>query len=366
VARVRGVYRRKGSEKYWLRYADAQGQIIRESSGTSDYKEALKKLAIGRANVAEGKKVERRKAHKVFLKDVMPDYLRFVQNQRAYQNKDYIGRELLRRFGNIPLHRINVAMLESYQQELLGGGNGPATVNRKMAMLKHLVRKANDWKMVDDGTLRMVRKVKQLKEPPGRLRYLTAVEGQRLLAECKPYLRPIVTLALNSGMRRGEILKLKWDDVDLRNRFLMARETKNGESRAVPINEAVREALEGTVRRLDSPYVFYNPKGKPLKEIRHSFGSACRKAGIRDFRFHDLRQTAASIMAMGGVSLLTIGTILGHKTASMTKRYSHLSPEYLQGAVAVIHRAMNQAGDQLAQFTAQSGKLALPPGARSV
>jgi len=114
VARVKGVYRRKGSEKYWLRYADAQGQIIRESSGTSDYKEALKKLAIGRANVAEGKKVERRKAHKVFLKDVMPDYLRFVQNQRAYQNKDYIGRELLRRFGNIPLHRINVAMLESY------------------------------------------------------------------------------------------------------------------------------------------------------------------------------------------------------------------------------------------------------------
>jgi len=83
---VRGVYRRKGSEKYRLRYVDAQGQLIRESSGTSDQKEAHKKLAIGRANVAEGKKVERRKSHKVSLKDVMPDSLRFVRNQRAHKN----------------------------------------------------------------------------------------------------------------------------------------------------------------------------------------------------------------------------------------------------------------------------------------
>jgi integrase len=220
-----------------------------------------------------------------------------------------------------------------------------------MAMLKHLVRKANDWKMVDDGTLGTVGRAKQLKEPPGRLCYLMAVEVQRLLAECKPYLRPIVTVALNSGMRRGEILKLKWDDVDLRNGFLMARDTNNGETRAVPINGAIREVLAGTMRRLDSQYVFCNPKGQPLKEIRHAFNSACRKAGIRDFRFHDFRHTATSFMAMGGVSLLAIGMILGHKPASMTKRYSHLSPEHLQGAVAVIDRAMNQTGDQLKQFS---------------
>ena len=166
-----------------------------------------------------------------------------------------------------------------------------------------------------------------------------------------PLQTDIVSVALNAGMRRGEILKLKWDDVDLRNVLFMARDTKNGASRAVPINGAVREVLAGVVRRLDSQYVFCNPKGQPLKEIRHAFSSACRKAGIKDFRFHDLRHTAASFMAMGGVSLLAIGTILGHKTPSMTKRYSHLSPEHLQGAVAVIDRAMNQTGDQLTQFS---------------
>jgi len=351
VARLRGIYRRKGSGKYWLRYADAHGQIIRESSGTSDYKAALKELAKRRGDVAKGKEVERRKAHKVFLKDVMPNYLRFVQNQRAYKNKEYIGRELLEKFGNIPLQRFNVAMLESYQQELLGKGKGSATVNRKMAMLKHLVRKANDWKMVDDGTLRTVRKVKQLKEPPGRLRYLTGKDVQRLLAECKPHIRPIVIVALNTGMRRGEILNLKWDDVDLRNGLLLVKDTKNGESRAVPINDAVRGVLAGIVRWLDSQYVFCNQKGQPLREIKHTFNSACRKAGIRDFRFHDLRHSAASFMAMGGVSLLAIGTILGHKTASMTKRYSHLSPDHLQGAVAVIDQAINQTSGLLAQFS---------------
>ena len=183
------------------------------------------------------------------------------------------------------------------------------------------------------------------------MRYLTAVEVRRLMAECKPHIRPIVTVALNTGMRRGEILRLKWDDVDLRNGLLVVRDTKNGESRAVPINAAVREVLAGTVRRLDSQYVFCNSKGQPLREIKHVFNSACRKAGIRDFRFHDLRHSAASFMAMGGVSLLAIGTILGHKTASMTKRYSHLSPGHLQDAVAEIDRAINQTSDQVAQFS---------------
>jgi integrase len=351
VARVKGVYRREGTKKYWLRYADAHSQIIRESSGTSDYKAALKELAKRRGEVAEGKEVERRRVHKVYLKDVMDDYLQFVRNQRAFKNKEYIGRELLSRFGNIPLQRFGVSLLESYQQELIAEGKGPATVNRKMAMLKHLVRKANDWKMVGEGTLRTIRKVKQLKEPPGRLRYLTGQEVQRLLAACKSHIRPIVIVALNTGMRRGEILKLKWDDVDLRNGLLLVKDTKNSESRAVPINAAVREVLAGIVRRLDSPYIFRNPKGQPYKEVKHAFGSACRKAGIRDFRFHDLRHSAASFMAMGGVSLLAIGTILGHKTASMTKRYSHLSPEYLQSAVAVIDREINQTSGLLTQFS---------------
>ena len=109
MARVKGVYRRKGSTKYWLRYADAHGQIIRESSGISDYKAALKELAIRRGKVADGKAVERRRVHKVYLQDVTSDYLRFVQNQRAFKNKEYIGQELLNRFGNIPLQRFSVS-----------------------------------------------------------------------------------------------------------------------------------------------------------------------------------------------------------------------------------------------------------------
>jgi len=128
-------------------------------------------------------------------------------------------------------------MLETFQQGLLVEGKAAATINRRMAMLKHLFHKASDWNMVDDDTLRIVRKVKPLKEPPGRPRYLTPEEARRLLAEYKKrLLREIVTVALNTGMRRGEILALKWENVDLRNGYVQVVQSKNGESRTVPIN----------------------------------------------------------------------------------------------------------------------------------
>ena len=151
--------------------------------------------------------------------------------------------------------------------------------------------------MVDDGTLRTIRKVKQLKEPPGRLRCLTVQEVHRLLAECKKQILPIVAVALNTGMRRGEIPNLKWSQLDLRNGFILVEQSKNGERREVLINGEIRKVLAGIMRRLDSRYVF-NEKGGPLRCVRHDFDRVCKKAGIFNFRFHGLRHTASSFMAM--------------------------------------------------------------------
>ncbi|MGB5197349.1 MAG: site-specific integrase, partial [Candidatus Deferrimicrobium sp.] len=321
MAQGKGLYKR--GNVWWLAYADATGRLIRETSETGDYKAAKKKLDKARGEVAEGKRVQRAEVRNVAFAEAMKEYLKWAKPQRGYDNKFYMGRpegELVKRFGNIPLRRFNVSMLEAYQQELLAEGKAAATVNRKMALLKHLFHKASDWGWTDDETLRIVRKVKMLREPAGRLRYLTPEEVRRLLAECKTSrLRAVVTVALNTGMRRGEILSLTWGNVDLRNGYILVGQSKNGERREVPINGAVRDVLSGFVRPLDgAAYVFADAKGKAVKEVRHSFERACLRAGIRGFRFHDLRHSAASFMAMAGVDLMAIKQVLGHKTIAMT------------------------------------------------
>ncbi len=358
----KGLYKQPKSRNWWLAYVDATGRLIRESSETGDYKVAKKKLDKARGEVAEGKRVQRAEVRNVTFADAMKTYLEWAKPQRAYQNKFYMGRpegELVKRFGNIPLRRFNVGMLEAYQQECLSNGNAAGTINRKIAMLKHLFHKASDWGWVDDETLRIVRKVKMLKEPAGRLRYLTPEEVRRLLKECKsPYLRAIVTVALNTGMRRGEILALTWENVDLRNGYILVGQSKNGERREVPINAPVREVLSGIVRRLDSSYVFHDAKGRAMKEVRHSFERACRLAGIHGFRFHDLRHSAASFMAMSGVDLMAIKQVLGHKTIAMTVRYSHLSPGHLRNAVDALDRAMAAPDESISYFTSYPGEKA--------
>jgi integrase len=138
-------------------------------------------------------------------------------------------------------------------------------------------------------------------------------------------------VALTTGMRRGEILGLKWDYVRLESRFIILPITKNNTSRVVPINDTLHRILSEMPQK--SGYVFGNGNGGHVGDIKHSFTSACKRAGITDFRFHDLRHTYASHLAMRGVHIRALQELLGHKTLIMTQRYSHPAPEQLQNAV---------------------------------
>jgi integrase len=178
-----------------------------------------------------------------------------------------------------------------------------------------------------------------LQENNRRLRYLTQEECRALINGCDAHARPIVVMALNTGMRKGEILNLKWENIDLKNNFILLNQdqTKNGERKEIPINNTLKEALKGITRRLDIPYVFYNPKtDKPYDNIVKSFYTAMKRAGIKDFRFHDLRHTFASQLVMAGVDLTTVRELLGHKTLTMTLRYSHLAPSHKVNAVNIL------------------------------
>jgi integrase len=194
-----------------------------------------------------------------------------------------------------------------------------------------MFRKAIDWDYLKSNPLQCVRR---FKEPPGRVRYLTNDEIEKLLKCCAKHLKPIVMVALNTGMRKGEILNLKWSDIDMVNRMIKIAVSKNNELRYVPINDTLYSLLidlQNGKKKDGKVFVWKN--GKPILRINNGFYNAMKRASIKDFRFHDLRHTFASHLAMNGVDIRVIQQLLGHKTISMTMRYSHLSNKNLRQAV---------------------------------
>lgn len=206
------------------------------------------------------------------------------------------------------------------------------TVVRYIASLSHAFSVAlKEWGWVSEN---LVQKINKPRLPQGRIRFLDKSEMDRLLRVCKEsnsfYLYPIVVLALSTGMRKGEILNLKWHDIDFSRNSIVIQTTKNGERRMVPLVGLSNELLKNLNSNDKSRLVF--PSNKDLNipmDIRSAWDNALLKAEIKDFKFHDLRHTAASYLAMNQASLLEIGTLLGHKTIQMTKRYAHLSNNHV-------------------------------------
>ncbi len=223
-----------------------------------------------------------------------------------------------------------------------------STVVRYMAVLSHLFTVAmKEWGWVDDSPMRRVSKPK---EPRGRVRFLSDDERARLLIACKesrcPYLYPVVVLALSTGMRKMEMLSLTWADVDLGRAVITLQETKNGERRAVPLVGHAFDLLQdlAKTRRIDTPMLFPAPfrHGYAPKhcDIQSAWDWAVKRAELTDFRFHDLRHSAASYLAMNGASLAEIAEVLGHKTLQMVKRYAHLSHAHTSRVVASMNAAI--------------------------
>jgi integrase len=190
------------------------------------------------------------------------EYLQWAKRQRSFNQKETLVNQLKETFGNYPLRAFTLKLLEQYQtertsqgrtrpgQKRTAHGNKPATINRHLATIKHMFTKAVEWELVEEEVLKRVRRTKLLEENNRRLRYLSKEECQALINACSSHLKPIVVTALNTGMRRGEILNLKWENVDLKHGFILLNRTKNGERRKIPINDTVRHALTSVTRRL--------------------------------------------------------------------------------------------------------------------
>jgi integrase len=337
----KGIYPR--GNVLWIRYAGLDGNIVFESSGSGKLKIAEALLHKRKAEIQSGKQPEIIKIKNHSFKELALEYVKWAERQRAFKQKRLVVIQLVNQFGHYPLRRFDTRMIEQFQTERIQKGNKPGTVNRLISIMKHMFTKAVDWNMVEDETLKRVRRAKLLEENNRRLRYLSKDECQALINNCDGHLKPIVIMAMNTGMRKGEILNLKWDNVDLKHDFILLDMTKNGERREIPINSTLKETLSRMIRRVNVPYVFISNKtGERYGNLQRSFNTACRRAGIKDFHFHDLRHTFASQLVMAGIDLTTIKELLGHKTLTMTLRYAHLAPSHKVKAVDILDSTINK------------------------
>ena len=275
------------------------------------------------------------------LNEAISRYVTTVLPEKSPRHQYTQSRQLkwwTHHLGSLPLEEITPALIVQWRDHLASRlSNG--TVNRYLAALSAVFSACmRDWMLLDQNPMS---KVRRLRESRGRVRWLTDDERGRLLEACREStssaLYVIVILALSTGARRGELLSLTWDQVDLTGGTIYLDTTKNGERRVLPLTgqalELMRQHPKGK-----SKFVFPGPHtGKPLS-LRTTWQTAVKRAGLEDFRFHDLRHSCASYLAMNGASLLDIATILGHRDLETTKRYSHLSDGHIRNVLADMTR----------------------------
>jgi integrase len=320
--------------KSWYVDYSYKGKRIRKRVG-KDKKTAELVLKDIEVKMAKGKFLGVKEDTNITFSEFNEKYLEFCKannTETTYGRKLSVAEILKKEFGDRPLRDINPEMVERVKSDAREGLEA-STINRRLSYLKHMFNLAVEWEYIGENP---ASNVKKLREPPGRVRCLSEEEEKRLLRECVYDIYDIVLLDLNTGLRRGELFALKWSDVDLENRKLTVRNGKNGEQRIIPLNEVAVSALRDAKNKSNGKYIFPGIDGGKRKDLKTGFNNACRRAGIEDFTFHDLRHTFASRLVRKGVDLLTVKELLGHKSIVMTQRYAHLAEDSLAKAVSKL------------------------------
>jgi integrase len=247
---------------------------------------------------------------------------------------------LVPELGELRLNRIGPPEIEAYKAKKLANKLARKTVNNHLTVLRKLLSTAVEWRLLPS-----VPQVKWFKTLPPEFDFLTFEEAHRLIAGADDEWRTMITVALRTGLRLGELLALRWTDVDLGTGRIVVRRAvargvigtpKNGRTREVPLSKQALETLKSHARR--GELVFCAPAGEMLTKgaTKWPLYRACKRAGLRRIGWHVARHTFASHLIMRGVPIRTVQELLGHSTIEMTTRYAHLSPEARRDAVQVL------------------------------
>lgn len=277
------------------------------------------------------KKQKERIKFKDFVEMFIENYSRV--NKRSWKDDFYRLQKCIGFFGNIYLHEVAPLDIERFKSVKLDEGLTKTTVNHYLKILKRLFNIAIEWGYARENPVRRIKLYSE--KDTQKERILGEEEEVRLLEAASGHLRPILVVALNTGMRRGEILNLRWEQVDLEQRIIQVINTKSGRNRVIPVNDALFDVLKGLKR--NSEYVFPNPEtGGPYRTVRRSFENACQRAKIKGLRFHDLRHTFASRLVERGVDIVRVKELLGHSSVKITERYTHSNQEEKKRAVELL------------------------------
>ncbi len=315
-----GIYKRKGGEVYWLDFSDASGKRVRQSAGTENKREAqelhdrLKVEAWRTAKLGEKQRYSWQQAVVRYLLEQSESKslestkgaLRYFDAHLAGKYLDEITKNLV---DEIRLHKKST-----------GVKNG--TVNRQMTVLRAILNAAKEWDWLDNPP-----KVKTLPDSSARVRFLTQEEASRLLAELSPRFQVMAKFTLATGLRASNVIHLCWSNVDMQRRiaWVDAHNSKSGKALTIPLNDDAMTVLHGQMGVHETKVFDYGCN----QMSTNTFQAAVKRAGLTDFRWHDLRHTWASWHIQNGTPLNVLKELGGWADLTMVLRYAHLSSEHL-------------------------------------
>ncbi|MCQ8106471.1 site-specific integrase, partial [Methylomonas sp. SURF-2] len=264
--------------------------------------------------------VDRSEAERTTLGELIDRYLvEVTPTKKGSKQEAYRLSNLKKHLGSLVVASIQSKHIASYRDSRLKSGKSSGTVLRELCDVSHLFNVAiKDWGIpLVSNPARLVRKPPASKNRDRRLTPDEINELIRQLAETDEMIS-IVQLAIETGMRRSELLAMQWGNIDIKNRYVLLPDTKNGESRAVPLSSRAIEILEQLPKKAETVFIT-----KP-DSVSQAFHRACVRAGLDNLRFHDLRHEATSRLFEKGLNTMEVSSVTGHKTLGMLKRYTHL------------------------------------------
>jgi len=336
------VYIRKtkqGKDRWYIDYRDETGKRVQKVVTHAQQREdAVIELQTKIAQIFTKDHSNQAKIKAVKFSNFVEMYIKNYAkvNKRSWKDDEYRLQKITNFLGDLYLHDVTALDVEKFKSHKLTDDVTKSTINRYLTILKRMFNVAIEWGYAKDNPVKGVKFFSE--KDTLRQRILTTDEEDRLLEAASAHLKPILTIALHTGMRRGEILNLRWNQVDLGTGEIRVEKTKSGKTRIVDVNSfLLKELFKLKNVKNCSGYLFLNPRtGKPYRKLQTSFCGACRRAGIKNLRFHDLRHTFASRLVGKGVDLIRVKEILGHSTVKITERYTHTNREEKKKAVELL------------------------------
>jgi integrase len=326
-----GVFQRKDRAGWWVSYVDSSGKRHKEKVTGHTRTQALNALSAIKTREEKNRILGVKAASDICTADLLDRYKRHQKTRLRTTTFERLDGILTTLKAHLPVTAKDITR-KSVQDFISSRAESvaPGTIQKETTALKHALKLAVEWELLHEN---VAQGLKLPRVPEGRTRYLTPLELKAALAAAPQWMRAPMALAAFTAMRRGELLALRWLDVDLPNRRVYLRETKNGSLRVVVLNELALQVLASLPQKAAAGAVF---EGVDPQQLTVYTRRIFAKLGIRDASFHSLRHTAASWLVMEGVDLYAVGQLLGHKTPRMTQRYAHLSPHYMAGAVGKL------------------------------